>query len=178
MFRIQCRVGAYKPVSTRLEKMMVFGITPKGEEIPFHTLIQNGLIKMELDIDHLSSTEAELRRDDYTTNLRFFKIFIQSVKAPNTKMFWSWIVEMDNDSSRTILYSFGRNRSPLFFAGNYKILTKEEILTSNIFQETTKDWVKDELYKPAQATLDELVFIEKKNPKEGIRRIHIRKEES
>ena len=172
MFSFQCRVGAYKPLSTTLEQMLVFGITPKGEEIPLHVLIRNGVVKKD-DTDPLS--HQDLKRECWLTNLQYLKIFIQKKKLLKVKMFWSWIIELNNEQPRTILYSFSRTRGPLFIAGNFKILTKEEILTSNLFNNTTKSWATDELYKPAQATLDELIYIERPDPRQGIRKIHLPK---
>jgi hypothetical protein len=148
----------------------VFIITPRKEEIPYFNALDQGLVT-KMALKTVSGLETKVTN---STPYRYMKIFIQKQKE-NLKMFWSFFIDLGhNESYPTTIYSFSRGRGPLYFEANCKILTKNEVVSSNAFSITSQTWLNDELYKPADVTLQELVVIKKPDPKARIRKIGIR----
>lgn len=161
MVEFKCVSGVHRPISHTIEKMAVFIITPKGDEVNIYSAIDQGLV---------------LRVEDhYHTTHKYVKIFIQK-QTVEYKLYWSWVFEFDPTKYETDIYSFSKTRGPLFFSARGRILSDDEIISSPFFSYDLKRWAKNELNKPATSTLDDLVVIHKPNPKVKLRKLGVKKE--
>jgi hypothetical protein len=157
------RIGNHKPNENTTEKLHIFLVTPRLQEIMLHQAIRMGIA------DETRATGVKI----FTTNLDLIKVFVATSGFGSPRFFYSFILRLGEDNEKTTIYSFSGTKGPLFFEGNAYLYPEDEALTLDELPEETRSWMRATTYRPPQETLKRLVKIEQKDLKQGIRKLMV-----
>lgn len=161
MYNFECRTGAVKNIGHMNDKLQIYVVTPKSEIHLYSAINQGIVLKPEPKL-------GELNNFKHITPHKLLKIYIQR-QSEKSVINYHWYVNLDGkDTLPTTIYSMGKTRVPLFFSGTCKILTKGEVIIANLLPPAI-------LNTPETKLIEELVVIQKTNPKTKLRKIGIRR---
>ena len=170
MNSFSARIGLHKPRSHITEKLIVFALSPQGNELTLWDATRNGLIK-EGEITAPVTTEKPVR--NYTTILKHIKVFVHQDGFQKGKYFYSWFLELGETLPLVTIRCFSGQRGPLMFEANARVLTLEEVEDELNLDGQTLRWLHNEMYKPPLEMLNKMLTTKPLSPKDGFRKIRL-----
>jgi len=165
------RGGINKARSHVNEKLLLFIITPQGQEMSHWDAVRNGLIKN----GEVSATDNQTDKSPktYTTILKHFKVFVHQDGFQKGKYFHSWFLELGEIYPLVTIRCFSCQRGPLMFEANARVLTLEEVEEGLNLEGQTLRWLHNEMYKPPLEVLNKMITTKPLSPKDGFRKIRL-----
>jgi len=173
--------GVSKPRTHLTEKLLLFVITPYGNELSIFDAKKMGLVRETSSSDLLPANNPwePFRRltaepVSYTSTLPNIKVFVHQVGHNIASTYYSWYINLDEDGPKITIRPFSGRNSPLIFTANGNVLTREEIKDKLKLKEWNSTWVDSELNKPPVEILNSMIEIEQIDRKKNFRKIRIR----
>jgi hypothetical protein len=157
------RVGNHKPTESSTEKLWIFIITPRKQEIMLHDAVRMGIA------ERTDATGVTL----YETNMELVKVFVSTQGFGKPKFFHNFVLRLGEEYDKVSIYSFSTTKGPLYFDAHAYLYSEEDAIKLEELDPQTRDFMRMAHFRPPQQTLDRLVSIEKRDLKDGIRKLMI-----